>query len=174
MTTPRRTARAFLLIELMWVILLSAVFLGILGKLTIDAFYLLRVAGQHSNRMAVMDSLTGRLRSDALRACAYRWDGHTLTLIGAGAGSDRDVRYVVDVDRVRRAEAGVETHLWRMFRLRFAGECQRGPRADVLQLEFIEQPPERAGRLPDRRFTLGVLLPPAAGDDAPTSGGELR
>lgn len=171
MTTARRTARAFMLMELMWVIMLGAVFLGILGKLTIDAFYLLRVAGQHSNRMAVMDSLTRRLRSDALRACAYRWDGHTLTLIGAADGSDRDVRYVVDVDRVRRAAGGVETHQWQMFRLRFTGECQRGPRADVLQLEFIEQPPERAGRLPDRRFTLSVLLPPAAGDGAPTSGG---
>jgi len=94
MTTPRRTARAFMLVELMWVILLSAVFLGILGKLTIDAFYLLRVASQHSDRMAVMDSLTGRLRSDALRASAYRWNGRTLTLIGAADGPDRDVHYL--------------------------------------------------------------------------------
>jgi len=174
MTTGRRTARAFMLMELMWVIMLGAVFLGILGKLTIDAFYLLRVAGQHSDRMAVMDSLTHRLRTDAVRAVAYRWDGQTLTLIRAADGPDRDVHYVVDVDGVRRAEAGVETHQWQMYRLGFAGECQRGLRADVLQLEFIEQPPERAGHLPDRRFTLSVLLPPAAGDGAPTPGGESR
>lgn len=174
MTTTHRTARAFMLVELMWVILLSALFLGILGKLTIDAFYLLRVAGQHTNRMAVMDSLTRQLRSDGLRAVAYQWDGRTLTLIRAADGPDRDVHYVVDVDHVRRAQAGVETHQWQMFRLGFAAECQRGLRADVLRLEFIEQPPERAGRLPDRRFTLSVLLPALAGDSAPMSEGESR
>jgi hypothetical protein len=174
MTTTRRPARAFMLVELVWVILLSAAFLGILGKLTIDGLYLLRVAGQHSDRMAVMDSLARRLRTDALRASAYRWDGRTLTLIGAADGPDRDVRYVVDADRAQRVEGGLETHQWQVFRLRFAGACQRGPRADVLRLEFVEQPPERAGRLPDRRFTLGVLLPPAARDGPPTSGGGLR
>jgi hypothetical protein len=153
---------------------LGAVFLGILGKLTIDAFYLLRVAGQHSDRMAVMDSLIGRLRADAVRAVAYRWDGHTLTLMRAADNPDRDVQYGIGIDHVWRAEAGVETDQWQMFRLGFAAECRRGLRADVLQLEFIEQPPERAGRLPDRRFALTVVLPPAAGDDAPASGGEPR
>jgi type II secretory pathway pseudopilin PulG len=157
---------AFLLVELMIVIVLGAAVLSILGQLLLDGLYLQRLAGQHEVRITIMDTLAQRLRRDALAASSYQWQpaeqGGTLTISQWGDGSISTAHYVFEPERVSRSDAGGESGAWKAERLRFAVRIDAGPGADVLQLDFVELPPARATHLPQRRFTASVLLPRAA------------
>lgn len=168
MTAGRSTRRGFLLLELVIVVVLAAGVLWILSKLLIDGLYLQRIAGQHVARVGVVDALTRRIRTDALSAIGYGWRvaerEATLVLSGRAGGSTSEVRYVFEPDRVVRSERSGESVTWQRERLRFAARTERGPQADILYVDFIELPPPRATVLPDRRFSVSVLLPRAADD----------
>jgi hypothetical protein len=172
MKRGRRHPAGFALVELMWVILLGTVLLCALGALMSDAFYLMRVAGRHSDRMAIMDSLARQIRADALESVAYEWDGRKLTLKLAGADPAAPVCYTIEAESVTRTVGAADTHAWHTYRLAFDAWCRSGPHADLFELEFIEQPPERAGYLPDRTFALGVLLPASHGTASAAAGSE--
>jgi type II secretory pathway pseudopilin PulG len=157
---------AFLLVELLIVIVLGAAVMAILGQLLLDGLYVQRLAAQHEARVSIMDTLTRRLRHDARAATGYQWqaaDQRGMLIISRrDGGSESTVHYVFEPARVRRSDASGESGGWEVDRLRFATRIEPGPRADVLQLDFIELPPPRGTHLSQRRFTASVLLPRAA------------
>ena len=62
MSRPPTRRPAFLLTELLAMLVLGTALLVILGKLTVEILYLQRIAAEHADRVAVMDSLSRRLR----------------------------------------------------------------------------------------------------------------
>ena len=173
MTHASLTRRGFLLVELMAVLAIGALLLGILGKMVVDMIYLQGVATQHADRMAVMDGLTRRIRSDTRAAVNSEWREHTLTLRTLGSAGLTNVTYTFELGTVGRQATGEAATEWQSRRLEFAHRIERGPRGDVLMLDFIELPPPRATSLPNRKYPVTFLLPSAVGDaGAPEQGGE--
>jgi hypothetical protein len=166
MTQTTLTRRAFLLVELMAVLAIGALLLGVLGKMVVDMIYLQRIATQHADRVAMMDALTRRIRTDTLASVNYEWREHALVLRTLGSAGLTTVTYRFDPATIERQATGEAPTAWRSRRLEFAQRIERGPRGDVLTLDFIESPPPRATSLPNRKFPVAFLLPPVAGDAA--------
>lgn len=170
MIRPAARLRGFMLVEIIGVLALGLALAGILGKLVIDAIYLQRIAAEHANRVAVMDSLTRSLRRDALAAVAYEWDASRLNLRTVTGDGPADVVYTLEPEGVQRILGSREDRVWRSLRLRFAWGREQGPRGDVLLLDLIETPPARAAALPGRTYTVPFGLPASAAQ--PGAGGE--
>lgn len=172
MTRPAARLRGFMLVEIIGVLVLGLALAGILGKLVIDAVYLQRIAAEHANRVAVMDSLTRSLRQDALATVAYEMKASRLTLKTVTADGPADVVYALEPGLLRRILSGTEDRVWRSLRLRFAWRREQGPRGDVLLLDLIETPPARASAHPRRTYTAAFGLP-ATGAQPAVGGEEL-
>jgi len=165
MNVPRRSG--FVLIELLAVILLGVIVISIAGKLLVDSLYLLRIAGDHADRVAVMDTLEQHLREDTLSADSYDWDGAALRLSERINGEDTLVSYFVEADHVLRTSSRSAALTWSAARLQIAARVEHGPRLDSLLLEFVERPPKRATGSPNREFTVSILLPASARAEEP-------
>jgi hypothetical protein len=150
---------------------LAAALLAILTSISLDGIYLMRIAGEHAHRMAVIDSLAGRLRQDALAVQANRWDGATLVLLAPATPSTQRLEYEFNPEQVTRLENGSPTHTWSAPRLGFAARVERGPRGDLLTIQCIERPPARAIALPHRTFSVSLLLPARKDDSRSTQSG---
>ena len=165
MTARPLSRRCFLLVELMIVIALGTGVIWILGKLLLDGQYLHRIAGQHQARVGTMDTLTDQLRDDALSTVTYEWQpseqGGTLAVWHDRGRSASVARYAFETTQVTRTDASGLSDTWETERLRFAAQIEPGPCADVLQVDFIELPPRRAMSLPNRCFSISILLPRA-------------
>jgi hypothetical protein len=158
---PAAQRSAFMLGEMLTVLVIGIIVGGVMAKLVIDAIYLQRVAGQRLDRAAVRAALSARLRQDAAVATAYSWDGRSLRLTNSAGGSIVD--YEIADDEITRRSEGAQTHGWRATRLRFAADLKRGQRRDLFCLACDDQPPPRAIGLPQRAFTFTFVMPPAAG-----------
>ena len=163
---------AFTLVELLAVLALSTIVAGILGRMVVDAIYLHRIAAEHADRMAVIDSLDRQLRDDCRAAERARWDGHSLDLTPLGAVPSAIVRYVLDDRRVARLADNAETHVWQSKRLRFDVRVESGAQAAVFHLVCHEEPPPRATALPVRAFDLAFVLPLTGAEHSPRAGGQ--
>jgi hypothetical protein len=160
MTRPATIRRGIFLAELLAVIAIGILLLALLGKLVTDAIYLQTIAAQHSNRTAVMDALSHRLRQDTLAAVAYEESGKALTLHVLDTAGSSQVTYTFTPELVRRTTSAGDEGAWQSQRLEFAWQVESGARADVLVLDFIEIPPPRRAGLPPRTFSTPFLLPP--------------
>ena len=158
MTRPRRATTAFMLVELMMLVVCMAAVAGLLTVMVCDAFYLQRVAAARADRLAVCQSLTRELRRDALTAVGHDWDGSTLALAAIAPDGRHDVRYAISTQTVVRTEDGAETHVWRALRLEFTGRLEVGDAANVFFLKLIELPAPRGGRRSPRSVEVPVLL----------------
>jgi hypothetical protein len=159
----RRTLRprAFILSELIGVVTLTTLVLLVLTRLVNDAVYMQRVASDHADRVAVMDTVTTRLNRDLAAASVYHWDGtDTLVLRGTSTSQSTNVSYVFSNDLVRR-QVDDRSQEWRTRRLSFAARLAYGPSGDVLELDFIAQPPPRRIESDARTYHATFTLPPA-------------
>jgi len=171
MTRAGRARRAFLLAEALSAVALAVVLGGLLGKLMLDAFYLQRVAAEHSNRMATIDSAMRQIRRDTVAVTSYAPEGAALVLSVAGADGQQHVRWTVAPDVLQRVREDGEDREWRATRLRFAWRIEHGPRGDVLTIDFIETPPPRGSALPNRTYSTAFFLPQANVPLAPRTEG---
>lgn len=162
MTSATRRQFAFMLVELIVIVGVGLLLVGLVSKLVIDAVYLQRMTVQHANRMALIDAFTEQMRRDLALTTAYAADAAGLTLFSANSEQRSETRYAINASEVLRTAEGRETHRWKAIRLGFTWRIERGPRADLLWLDFIEQPPPRATRLRDRTFRVSFLLPPGS------------
>lgn len=160
-SAPKR--RAYALIELLTFTALSLLLLSVLGKMVVDVIYLQRVAAQHANLVATVDSLTRQLRDDALRTVAYARDANGVSLDLVDETDLSHVTYRVQPDSVYRLTPTGDERVWSALRLGFAWHIEPGPRGDVLHLEFQEQPPPRASVVLTRSSATAIGLPHASG-----------
>lgn len=166
-----RRRRAVSLVELLAVFLLAGPLLLVLGRVVVDALYVQRLAAQHADQVAVMDSLSRRLRQDALACAAWNWDADRLTLVMEAEAGPAEVVYTLEPGRIARRRPDGQQHEWRSRRLGFAWRLDSGPGGALLVIEFVQERPPRASRVLPRTFAVSLLLPPG-GPAAAQAGGE--
>jgi type II secretory pathway pseudopilin PulG len=174
MSRSRCPLRAFILVELLVAIAVSMVIIAVLGKLLLDGMYLQRIAWERTSRNAVADALADRLRADALGAAGHNWIaddcGLTLNLLTCAAGSPQNVEWRFAPESVVRRVEHREAGSFEAERLRFAARIEPNERADLLLLDLIVSPPERARYARPRIWSQCVFLPrpPAAPVTSPS------
>lgn len=165
MNGPRRR-RAFMLVELLSVLIPATILLGLMAVLIADFITLQRLAGEHAARMTVADSLCARMRADIASARHADWttaeDGSgTLSL---SSPAEARIAYRIESNRVTRSVADVEDSVWSAARLQFACNCLSGSSGRLLRLALDELPPPRNSLLPSRRFATTFVLPTGSTD----------
>ena len=166
--TPRSSSeRAFMLVDVLAVVVAGTLLCTVLVVTLNDAVYLQRTAAAHVDRKSSISTLTRQWRRDALATMAYRWDGTVLSLDVATPDGALAVQYAVAADKITRVLDGAETHAWQAVRLRFTARLERGPRASLLHVDLTEQAPPRATVPSERHATLTFLLPPQSSEEQP-------
>lgn len=170
MRRPQRK-RGYFLGTLLLVLSLAAPVAVLLGWVLIRAISLQHLAAEHTNRVAVMDSLTRRLSLDALACQHYARSAGDLTLETYGQSGLQTVRYDLEHGVVRRTTADGDVWEWRARRLVYTWDVESGPRGDLLLLHFVEQPPPHASGVLPRTYVVPILLPPSQPAPTATEGG---
>lgn len=162
MMARRPTRRAYILTELLALLTVGMVLLTLLGKQTITVLRVQRLAAEHANRLAVMDSLTRQLTADARGVLTWELAGETLVLRVQRDAGPAEVRYTLATGRVQRSGAADDDRAWQAGRLTFGWRVEHGPRGSILWLDFTEQPPPQSLGLPQRTYSVATGLPRAA------------
>ena len=174
MNRLRRQPRSFTLLGALFAISASAIILSVLGKLLLDGMYLQRIAAERSNRLAVMDSLTERLRADALGATAYAWDEgestQTLKLCPCADGAQHHVDWIFEGGDVLRRVDGCEAGGFHATRVGLTARVERSARCDVLILDVTVFPPTHSRSPEPRNYAQCVLLPRQMDTSVSTAG----
>lgn len=159
---PSRRRRALLLIEFLFVLLPSVIVFGLMMFLIVDFITIQRLAGEHASRMAIVDSLSAKLRDDIASARGVGWvasdDGSAVLSLSAIDGER--ILYRFDSTRVSRLVTDVADNVWSAPRLGFACAVQTGTLGRMLRLTLEELPPPPNSALPPRRYVMTFVLPP--------------
>lgn len=160
MKTPPRRKRAFIMVELLFLLLPAMIVFGLLMAMLLDFIAMQRLAGEHNGRMVAIDSLCGALRADIRSARKVAWvpgqsGAGTISLISL---ENAQIEYRIEEDRVTRITAASEDNVWSASRLQFAGELQTVGNGRLFQLVLNELPPAMNSTLPARRYSKSFLL----------------
>ncbi len=163
----RQFARpALLLVQVLALTALMVVLGALLSRVMLDLVRVHRLAGEHADRIAVMDTLDKQLRHDLRTAERITINGDTLTLHIRGPAGSALLHYQFTPVTITRSVdpappdpfSGPAATEYRARRLRFAWQLEPAPHGGLLQLRFIEEPPPHR-RLPDRTYSTALWLP---------------
>ena len=162
MTRSCRRDRGFILLELIFMLTISAIVVFLLYKMCIDGMYIQRLASERDNRVTTLNAMIERLRADALVMSGYSWDqtgeSAILDLITCTVEQTTHVTWIFGPIEIRRLEDGRDAGVFSADRLTFKTMLERGEHADTLVLQTIVAPPERNRQRDPQIDRSGVLL----------------